>query len=63
MNNLNSTDLEILSCIHDKLDEIDSELFNLEDNNKINGGIRDFIICAMEKIKRIIHDNDDNDDN
>lgn len=60
MDNLNSTDLDTLRSINRKLDNIYMELFNLEDNNKINGDVRDFIICAMEKIKRIIHDNDDN---
>lgn len=60
MDNLNSTDLDTLRSINRKLDNIYMELFNLEDSNKINGDIRDFIICAMEKIKRIIHDNDDN---
>lgn len=41
--------------IYDKLCDIDNELYVMYDKGKIpNEHIRDFIICAMENIRKIL---------
>jgi hypothetical protein len=60
MNNLdklNSDDVEILINIYDKLDEIDTDLFYLNERTNMPNDARDYIICAMEKIRKIINHN------
>lgn len=62
------SDFRKLLRIYDKLDEIDSKLFHISDKypeNIFNGyDIRDGIISSMEKIKKILYENEnENDDN
>ncbi len=41
--------------IYDKLCDIDNDLYDMYDKGKIpNEHIRDFIICAMENIRKIL---------
>jgi hypothetical protein len=50
---MSSSDFKKLVQIYDKLDEIDSKLFNMSDKypeNIFSGDIRDGIILSMEKI-------------
>lgn len=59
-NKLNHSEIRKLSKIHDKLEEIDSKLFNMADkfSNNISNNVRCGIINAMEEIRKIINDNE-----
>jgi hypothetical protein len=58
MDKLNDDDYNLLIDIYNKLDLIDSELFYLNDRTNFPNEARDYIICAMEKIKKIIYLNE-----
>lgn len=59
MDKLNDDDYDLLIDIYNKLDLIDSELFYLNDRTNFPNDAREYIICAMEKIKKIISLNDE----
>lgn len=54
---MSDDDFDLLTNIYNKLDEIDTELFYLNDRTNIPNDARDFIICAMKQIKNIINSN------
>ena len=54
-NKLKSSELKKLRKIHDKLEEIDTQLFNMFDNLKIQNDVRNGIIISMEEIRHILN--------
>ena len=58
-NKLNNSEIKKLSKIYNKLEEIDSMLFNMIDNfpKNISNDVRCGIINTMEEIRKIINDN------
>lgn len=56
-NTLTKDDYKLLFNIYNKLDTIDSQLYHLNDRTNISNDARNFIICAMEKIRDIIDTN------
>jgi hypothetical protein len=63
---LSLSDFRKLVQIYDKLDEIDSKLFYMSDKypeNILSGNdVREGIISSMEKIKKILRENENDDD-
>jgi hypothetical protein len=58
-NKLNYSEIRKLSKIYNKLEEIDSHLFNMVDKfpNNVSNNVRCGIINTMEEIRKIINDN------
>ena len=56
-NTLTKDDYKLLFNIYNKLDTIDGQLYHLNDRTNISNDARNFIICAMEKIRDIIDTN------
>lgn len=54
-NKLKSSELKKLRKIYDRLEEIDTQLFNMFDNLGIQNDVRDGIIDTMEKIRHILN--------
>lgn len=59
-NKLNYSEIRKLTKIYNKLEEIDSQLFNMVDKfpNNISKDVRYGIINTMEEIRKIINDNE-----
>jgi hypothetical protein len=60
MNSLTSNGENVLSDLYDKLGEIETELFYLEDSNEVPNTIRDYIISSMEMIRKLLNDYENN---
>jgi hypothetical protein len=55
MDKISEDDYELLINIYNKLDVIDTQLFYLNEKINSSNDARDYIICAMEKIKNMIN--------
>lgn len=59
MSSLTTSSVETLIHLRDKLEEIETEIFNLEDSGEIPQSIRDYLIMTIDGINDVLQDYDD----
>lgn len=53
---LTSSGADTLVHLRDKLEEIETELFNLEDSDEIPKSVRDYLVMTIDSINDVLQD-------